>query len=234
MGNQVIKKSLDKISKKEENSLPIVRKYISPSTWALAAVVYTILIVKGTMLYLNHGQSTIVNIDEDKIIKSIQSQLEINEGQSHLPMIPADYISRNEFNRLKAELLEEFNKVNSRYVDIIKSEQSRSEKLIEDFVVKGPASVVNEDQGSQVLPYSIKNQNLMYAKYVQQRRRLEEEQEKVRLSTLKSLDMQTQAGQSEFKRLEDTHELQLKELEQGHYELMRKFEKQNYLIVGAN
>src|SRR5690606_33135727 len=133
-----------------------------------------------------------------------------------LPKV-SDSITKSQFHKLKSELLEEINKVNNDYLDLIQKEKTTTKLLVKDYIERGPASL-SSDEGGKVLPYSIKNKNMLWAQYHQQRKRLEEKLEKDRIEFLKTVDMTNPQGERAFKSFQDASELKLTELEQEHYE----------------
>lgn len=231
MKHQVSTRGQDKVIPESESPKPLqleVRKHLSLSTIILIGLIYTMVVVKLTMIINEEPTNSNIAIDEDKIVAALQSKLD--QTMAIKNSLPPDVISKGEFKRLKSELMEEVSRINNKYIELVQKEKEKSEIIIKDFVINGPAKV-SDGSGSKVLPYSIKNKEMLWAQYHQKRKRLEEQIEADRLEALKALNMNSVAGQDAFKEFQDKSELLLKELEAEHYERLRIFEKQQYLIV---
>ena len=227
------KKSLvEKATNLENFTSRSITKRLNPIYGVIMVVSYTALIVVGTSKFLAKDVVVVDNSDQyglfkDEIINEIKKQND--RKRDGVVVSSRDNVSiKNEMERLRADIIDQVNKMNLKYISLVNREKEDYSKVINDLAKREPASI---STNGKAIPYNTVNNNLLLFKHQKQYKRLKEKLKREEDKQIAKLDLTNPTEVEKLKDIQDSTELALYELNQKLYAKRQLFAKNKYIVL---
>lgn len=249
MNSKSIQTSYNKVPKRKTSKVPAqassrrhsapvlgIRKEINPVALLIFLAVWTLVTAQIVYLIAGKGADTVSKKDlrniEYKIQKLTEASQQTNtivvERESRRAGSRGDAAKR-EMVKLREQIIDEVNRLNNKYHDVIVAKDSKNLKAMQELVERGPASI-GEKKG-QVLTYNVANADVFAYKLRLEYKRAERNLEEEKKIFMASLNLNSADDQKKLEQFNDDVKVKLYELRAHHRSLKNKFQVQKYIIL---
>jgi hypothetical protein len=239
MNNKQVQTSQNKVPKKNNsnvpshlNTLPVfnVRKEINPMALLMFLTVWTVAIGQISYYFAtksSHGGVTKKDLEQLELRMQELANANANVGYEGFDRDRVD--SAREMAKLREQIIEEVNRLNNQYQDLIIAKDQKNIRAMQDLIVRGPASLGKKE--GKVLTYSSKNADVFSYKLRLEYKRVKKELEEEKRKFMSKLNLNRESDRKRLEQFNDDIKVKLYELDAHHRSLKYKFRKQKYIIV---
>jgi len=201
------------------------KKSINPLWASFFTLSYTALTIFGTS-YLLGSQAKEDNSEQK--LSEMRSELLLEIRKTKAPIIVSSNDSRNQIEKLRAEIIDEVNRMNIKYLDIIEQNKHKYTAVIKAVSERKPASI---SEGKKVLPFNSVNEEVLVFKHQKLYNREKEKLKEKETLEISNLDLTNSNGIDKMKKIQDETEVALFELKQKLYYKRVGFRKDKYIVM---
>ena len=207
-------------------------KKLNPFAYIVIGSLYTIGVIFTTSLFLkpDHPKKGF-SYSEQKIKEEILK--EIRSMKSAPAVVVKDSYNKeldHHLKKFRSNLIDEVNKMNLQYAEMIEKNTNERNKLVTDIVDRKPASIKMKE--GEAIAYNETNRKILSFKHRKEYKRAKASYNKKRDEFIKSLDLKNPHDIEKLKDFEDDMELALYELKQQQRAIQKTFKDKRYIIVG--
>lgn len=188
--------------------------------YTIAVVVTTVNIVKKdnkrSSYAFNDGSASEEILAEIKTLKQNNVEVKIDQKLN------------NHLEKFRSELIDEVNRMNLKYVQIMEANEIVQDKILKDLSERGPASV--KLKSGKAIVYNKANERVLRFMHKKEYKRLKESYDKKRIELIPTLDLTTESGKMQLQNFDDDVEVSLYELKQTQRMQRDQFKEKQYIV----
>ncbi len=223
--NKDVKKSSAEVEPFTGNYL-YLKKTINPVWASFFIVSYTVFIAFGTSFLIDSKTEDYSSAEK---LSDIRNELLDEIRKSKAPVIVNDVSAKNDMEKMRAEIIDEVNRINLKYLDIIESNKKKYTSVISAVSAREPASVISA--GKKVVPFNNVNEEVLLFKH---QKLYQREKEKLKMEekiAINALDLTNSSGIEKMKQIQDNTEVALFELKKRLFYKRQEFRKDKYIVM---
>lgn len=231
MNKPLMKKNDDKITEYKTSNL-INLQFTKSLNYRFVLSLLTFNILTFTIMF------KVLGTQKENEISIAQLKESLIEEIKNLPkpQINLTHTSRRDEQldilKLRDEILEKVGDINLQYKNIIEQKQKYYDHIIKDIAKREPASKTLSSAG--VIIFSEANIEILRRKQYLEQKRKKDELSKQETEFMASLDLTQEEDQIALREFQDNVKIILTELQENHWQELKRLRNDKYLVVNKN
>ena len=203
-----------------------VTKKISTLGYFVIGAIYTIAVVVTTVNIVKKDNKRASFALNDGVNEEILA--EIKSLKQNNVEVKIDRKLNNHLEKFRSELIDEVNRMNLKYVQIMEANEIVQDKILKDLSERGPASV--KLKAGKAIVYNKANERVLRFMHKKEYKRLKESYDQKRNLLIPTLDLTTEKGRLQLQKFDDDVDVALYELKQTQRMQRDQFREKQYIV----